>query len=33
LRHCPIDHRCMDRIEVDAVYAAALLSLENMNGA
>jgi heptosyltransferase-2 len=32
LRHCPIDHRCMERIEVDAVYAAALLSLENMNG-
>jgi heptosyltransferase-2 len=33
LRHCPIDHRCMQRIEVDAVYAAALLSLENMKGA
>ena len=33
LRHCPIDHRCMERIEVDAVYAAALLALENMNGA
>jgi lipopolysaccharide heptosyltransferase II len=32
LRHCPIDHRCMERIEVDAVYAAALLTLENMNG-
>ena len=32
LRHCPIDHRCMERIEVDAVYTAALLSLENMNG-
>jgi heptosyltransferase-2 len=23
LRHCPVDHRCMARIEVDAVYAAA----------
>jgi heptosyltransferase-2 len=23
LRHCPIDHRCMTRVEVDAVYAAA----------
>jgi len=23
LRHCPVDHRCMKRIEVDAVYAAA----------
>jgi heptosyltransferase-2 len=33
LRHCPIDHRCMERIEVDAVYAAALLTLENRNGA
>jgi heptosyltransferase-2 len=23
LRHCPVDHRCMTRIEVDAVFAAA----------
>ena len=23
LRHCPVDHRCMTRIEVDAVHAAA----------
>lgn len=23
LRHCPIDHRCMTRVEVDAVYTAA----------
>lgn len=23
LRHCPVDHRCMTRIAVDAVYAAA----------
>jgi heptosyltransferase-2 len=23
LRHCPVDHRCMTRIEVDAVYGAA----------
>jgi heptosyltransferase-2 len=23
LRHCPIDHRCMTRVEVDAVYSAA----------
>ncbi len=23
LRHCPIDHRCMTRIEADAVYSAA----------
>jgi heptosyltransferase-2 len=23
LRHCPVDHRCMTRIDVDAVYAAA----------
>ncbi len=23
LRHCPVDHRCMGRIGVDAVYAAA----------
>jgi len=23
LRHCPVDHRCMMRVEVDAVYRAA----------
>ncbi|MCL4523321.1 MAG: lipopolysaccharide heptosyltransferase II [Acidobacteria bacterium] len=23
LRHCPIDHRCMTRVEVEAVYSAA----------
>lgn len=23
LRHCPVDHRCMTRVPVDAVYAAA----------
>lgn len=23
LRHCPVDHRCMKRVEVEAVYAAA----------
>jgi heptosyltransferase-2 len=28
LRHCPIDHRCMTRITVDEVFAAACPSLE-----
>jgi heptosyltransferase-2 len=23
LRHCPLDHRCMTRVEIEAVYAAA----------
>jgi heptosyltransferase II len=25
LRQCPVDHRCMDRISVDSVFAAAML--------
>jgi heptosyltransferase-2 len=28
LRHCPVDHRCMTRISVDAVYSAARRWLE-----
>jgi len=28
LRHCPIDHRCMTRIEVDRVFAAARAGLQ-----
>ena len=27
LRDCPIDHRCMKRVTVDAVYAAAAAAL------
>lgn len=32
LRECPIDHRCMTRVEVDDVYAAAQSLLINANG-
>lgn len=28
LRHCPIDHRCMKRVDVDSVYAAARARIE-----
>jgi heptosyltransferase-2 len=28
LRHCPVDHRCMTRVELEAVYAAARRWLE-----
>ncbi len=31
LRHCPVDHRCMTRIEVDGVYAAARQWIESRN--
>lgn len=29
LRHCPVDHRCMSRVQVDRVYAAARQWIEN----
>jgi heptosyltransferase-2 len=32
LRECPIDHRCMTRVEVDAVYAAAQTLLVSVAG-
>ncbi len=30
LRHCPVDHRCMTRVTVDAVYAAARARMEQL---
>jgi heptosyltransferase II len=30
LRHCPVDHRCMTRVTVDAVYAAARAWMEQL---
>jgi len=29
LRHCPIDHRCMTRVDVDSVYTATLTQIES----
>lgn len=29
LRHCPVDHRCMTRVDVEAVYTAAQHWIEN----
>ena len=33
LRHCPVDHRCMTRVSVDAVYAAARAWVEKVGHA
>jgi len=30
LRECPIDHRCMTRVEIDDVYTAAQNLLANV---